>query len=246
MLTVPADGHAVHYPANPDKFEFDQEVAQVFPDMARRSIPLFYETHDLHAALCAPWMEQERVSVLDVGASRGAFISALASRYSLPRDGVYVSANDISLDMACKLVVDFPWAKIDNLDISGGSFLSKPDDSFDIINCTYVLQFVRPEKQVGVLQKLCRMLKPGGVLFLGQKFDTPGPVGRMLHDQYIQFRINNGYTAEEIAAKTLALQNSMWPMPEENLVYYLNRFGLSVVETSRWTVFNNLMCTKGL
>lgn len=39
MLTVPADGAAVHYPAKPEKFEFDQEVAQVFPDM-RRAVDL--------------------------------------------------------------------------------------------------------------------------------------------------------------------------------------------------------------
>lgn len=246
MLTVPANGETVHYPAKPEKFEFDSEVSQVFPDMARRSIPLFYETHDLHAALCAPWMEQEQVAVLDVGASRGAFLSALARQYGLPRDGVYVEANDISLDMATKLVVDFPWVKTHNLDISGDTFMSMPDGRWDIINCTYVLQFVKEQHQVAVLRKLTRLLKPGGVLFLGQKLNSPGVVGRMLHDQYIQFRIQNGYTHEEIAAKTRALQNSMWPMSEENLNYYLNLFGLSVMETSRWTVFNNYMCTKGL
>ena len=29
----------VHFPADPDKFAFDGEVSQIFPDMARRSIP---------------------------------------------------------------------------------------------------------------------------------------------------------------------------------------------------------------
>lgn len=245
MLTIPADGHAVHYPAKPDKFEFDGEVAEVFPEMARRAIPLFYETHELHAALCAPWIEQEKVDILDVGASRGAFVKALIGRYGLPREGSYVRMNDLSIDMATKLAVEFPWAKTDNMDIAGRMFMQQPEGVWDIINCTYVLQFVRKRMQVVVLGKLCRMLKPGGVLFLGQKLDIPGPVGKLLHDQYIEFRKQNGYTEEEIAAKTQALQNSMWPMSEENLRYYLEKFGVSVAETSRWTVFNNFMCVKG-
>lgn len=245
MLTIPADGRSVHYPAKPDKFEFDNEVAEVFHDMALRSIPLFYETHNMHAALCAPWMEQEKVAILDVGASRGAFLSAMAKHYGLPRDGAHVRMNDISLDMATKLLCEFPWATVDNLDIAGSTFMDMPNEQWDIINCTYVLQFIPADQQVGVLQKLVRMLKPGGVLFLGQKLDTPGPMGRLLHSQYVQFRLDNGYTAAEIDAKTAALKNSMWPMPEGTLTYYLNRFGLSVMETSRWTVFNNYMCTKG-
>ncbi len=239
-------GRAVHFPSNPEKFEFDNEVSQVFPDIARRSIPLFYETHELHAALCAPWMEQERVDVLDVGASRGAFLAALSKQYCLPRSGVRVRANDISEDMVTQLAADFQWAHVEQMDISGERFMSLPDGKWDIINCTYVLQFVAVDRQVSVLRKLARLLKPGGVLFLGQKLDSSGVVGRMLHDQYIEFRMRNGYSREEIAAKTKALQNSMWPMPEENIAHYLNLSGISLVETSRWTVFNNYMCTKGL
>lgn len=246
MLTVPADGAAVHFPAKPEKFEFDNEVAQVFPDMALRSIPLFYETHALHAALCAPWMAQENVAILDVGASRGAFLTALATRYGLPRGGAHVRANDVSVDMARQLASDFPWARVDQLDISGDEFMSLPDAQWDIINCTYVVQFVHKNRQVAVLRKLARLLKPGGVMFLGQKLDSSGVMGRMLHEQYIEFRMSNGYSREEIEAKTKALQNSMWPMPEENLTHYLNLSGLALLETSRWTVFNNYMCTKGL
>ncbi len=244
-LAQSVNGLPVHFPKDGTKFSFDHEVSEIFPDMAKLSIPLFYETHALHASLCKPWMEQESVDILDVGASRGAFLSALEKRYDMQRSGVRVLACDISLDMCLYLQQDFPWATVIQADIADQNNEVRPD-SWDIINCTYVVQFVKPEHQVTVLRRLARALKPGGVLFLGQKMSVFGPAGRMMHDQYIQFRMDNGYTREEIEAKTQALAGSMSTMPDNVLYDYLNKYGLHVMETSRWTVFNNYMCTKGL
>lgn len=246
-LAQAQDGRTVHFPKK-DKFEFDAEVSAIFPDMARRSIPLFYETHELHARLCEPWMAQEQVNILDVGASRGAFLNALHKLYDLGAPGVTVFAIDSSTDMCEYLARDFRnlGLHVQEMDIAGDLFMGFRNQSWDIINCTYVVQFVAPDKQVAVLQKLARLLKPGGVLFLGQKMQTFGPAGRMLHEQYIQFRTSQGYTREEIEAKTAALSKSMWPFPDNVLVDYLNKFGLETMETSRFTVFNNYMCTKGL
>lgn len=244
-LTIAADGRAVHFPHG-DTFVFDSEVAEIFPDMALRSIPLFYETHALHAGVCRPWMEQEEVVIFDVGASRGAFLTELHTRYDLNRPEVFVSACDLSFDMAAKLHSQYPFVAVEVMDVTGDKFAALPNEKCDIINCTYVMQFLPVDKQVAFLRKLSRMLKPGGVMFLGQKMLCEGPAGRLLQEQYIDFRLRNGYTREEIEAKTAALANSMWPMPDTVLVEYLNKFGLETVETTRWGVFNNYMCTKGL
>lgn len=244
-VTSTADGRVVHFPKDADRFSFDAEVSAIFPDMARRSIPLFYETHDLHARLCKPWMDGEGpVSVLDVGASRGAFLKALAHHNpAAASPSAQVEAWDISADMCDHLRRDFPWVTVHHLDASDPAVRL---GTYDIINCTYVLQFIRPERQVSTLMRLVKALNPGGVLFLGQKMSVFGPAGRLLHAEYIQFRIDQGYTREEIEAKTKALAGSMNTMPDDVLRSYLHKSGLVTNETSRWTVFNNYMCTKGL
>lgn len=237
-------GQEVHFPDG-DKFVFDKEVADIFPSMAKRAIPLFYETHKLHANLCRPWLDRaEGVRILDVGASRGAFLSALRELTPL-RYIDHIVAMDISEPMCQHLRAEYPGVQVIHRDITSPEFFAMDDGAWDIINCTYVVQFVKPEHQVAVLRKLTRMLAPGGVLFLGQKMDSSGPVGRLLHAEYIRFRRENGYTDEEIEAKTAALQNSMWPMPDSVLADYLLKFGVLPVLTSQWTVFNNYMCTKG-
>lgn len=244
-LTEGREGRPVHFPQDPKQFVFDQEVSRIFPDMAGRSIPLFYETHRLHAHMCARWMSQDEVDIIDVGASRGAFLSEMDKLYNLRSGNLRVSATDLSVAMVEFLQQDFPSINAYVSDLTTDAFLGSCR-KYDIINCTYVLQFVKPEMQVTVLRKLATMLKPGGVLFLGQKVDSRGPCGRLLHEQYIRFRLENGYSQDEIDAKTAALQNSMWPMTEENISYYLNKYGVHVQPTTRWTVFSNFMCTRGL
>lgn len=230
-LSANLAGQEVHFPAT-DKFVFDGEVAKIFPSMARRSIPLFYETHDLHANLCGSWFKSgNRLHILDVGASRGAFIEALATRHDISNHDVM--ACDISEAMCERLREELPMVQVRQMDISSPEFFAMRDAQWDIINCTYVVQFVRPEHQVAVLRKLSKMLAPGGVLFLGQKMASDGPVGRLLHNEYIRFRREQGYSDEEIAAKTAALQNSMWPMPEATLLHYLHAYGLLPVVTSQ-------------
>lgn len=239
------DGRLVHYPTDRTKFVFDAEVAEIFPDMARRSIPLFYETHALHAGLAMPWRYTEAaVRILDVGASRGAFLKALDNL--IPIAGDDVVAMDISKPMMDLLSQELPTVQaiVGDITLAVDNKVMEPE-SVDILNCTYVLQFIPEALQVPLLREMATWVRPGGVMFLGQKFTVSGQVGEWLHDQYIEFRVANGYSLEEIIAKTEALKNSMWPMPDGLLRHYMKSLGFEVTETSRWGVFNNYMCVKG-
>lgn len=241
-LDTTPDGRQVHMPKNKNKFEFDGEVATVFDDMARRSIPLFFETHAQHARVARPWLEKPGCTLLDIGASRGAFLRAVDREIGL--DQVRAYATDNSPAMVNFLSKDFPDVSVSQVDITASAFLRCPKQ-YDVINMTYVLQFIRPELQRTVLSKVCSMVKPGGVLFLGHKRENPGLAEDLLHHEYIKWRVDNGYTLEEIEAKTYALKSSMWPMQEDVLIGYLHQFGMGeTARTSSWTVFSNFMCIK--
>lgn len=233
------EGRVVHMPANPAKFVFDGEVANIFHDMANRSIPLFREAHALNSKLSADWVDG---SVLDIGASRGAFLQALDHDYGI--ENIQAKATDSSAAMVKFLSQDYPSVDCEQVDITQRGFMNCLH-TYDLINMTYVLQFIPKAQQRLVLAKVCNMVKKGGVLFIGQKNQDTSPAGRVLHEQYIQWRMNNGYTREEIEAKTAALANSMWPMPEDTLIQDLKSYGMTeVVRTSSWGPFSNLMCIK--
>lgn len=232
-----------HYPAKEDRFEFDEEVAEVFPDMARRSLPLFYETHDLHACLCRRSIESGRDKILDIGASRGAFLKALDNHYGI--EALDARALDYSQPMVERLIKEFPSVRVRQEDITSEEFLSSTH-TYDIVNMAYVLQFVPLVMQPRVIAKVIQMVRPGGILFFGAKLAVHGQEGQDLHDHYINWRVGNGYTREEIEAKTKALAGSMWPISEAHLRHFFTTYGIvDVIPTTRHTVFANFMCLKG-
>lgn len=243
MSVESVEGRAVHFPKDELKFEFDEEVSACFPDMSRRSIPLFKETHRLHAHLAAEWV-REGCRVLDAGASRGEFINQMADVHG--RDAFVADMCDSSLPMVRHLEEDFPWANVWLADITSEEFEERTE-KYDVINCSYVLQFIPEDEQLRALEILEGKLKPGGVLFLGQKEGKLTEAHKLydkVHDEYIRFRISYGYSAEEIAAKTMALEAVMKPMSETALLSHIASLGMVCQETSRWTVFFNLMCVK--
>jgi tRNA (cmo5U34)-methyltransferase len=231
----------IHMPNNPNKFVFDTEVAAIFDDMAERSIPMFREAHALHARYLAPWISKG-ASILDIGASRGAFLAALDLEYGI--ENLNVRATDSSPAMVGYTSKDFPSVDVEMVDITSRGFMNCLH-TYDVINMTYVLQFIPKVQQRLVLSKVCSMIKKGGALILGQKNKDDSPIGAAVHEQYIQWRMANGYTREEIEAKTAALANSMWPMTEPDLVDALKSFGMTeVARTCSWGPFSNLLCIK--
>lgn len=209
-----------HFPADPNKFQFDSEVAALFQDMARRSIPLYQEMHNLHADYVFRRLKETRpFHVLDIGASRCAFLAQVMVQCflgykELRPPGVFFSACDASESMVSATQQDEQLAKcIDYIvaDVSGPEPFYE-DQQFDCVVMHYVMQFIPVEKRVLVWSRVSRLVRSGGFLLFGEKNHIDDPViDSVMHENYIQFRRGNGYTKEEIEAKTKALKNSMWP-----------------------------------
>lgn len=242
------DGRYVHYPFNPDRFEFDEDVSRIFPDMAIRSIPMYSEVHRMHVSMLRSVFEQEQVSVLDVGASRGGFFREVCNQFQVPpktgRKGWDFIAVDSSIEMLRLLHVEMPWVATFN---SFAQSLPVLTDKADVICLFYVLQFIEhDDEKIQVLSWAAESLKPGGILLLGQKDVVAPGYEERFREEYFRFRRRNGYTQEEIDAKTAALKNAMWPSSPAWLHDMCLLAGFAdYMETSRWLQFSTSMCVKG-
>lgn len=238
-------GRPVHYPADPGKFRFDAEVSAIFPDMAQRSIPNFYEAHAAHAQMLAAWIKPG-VEILDVGASRGAFLKAIIQEHEVfwGIGDINYTALDNSPEMCAYLQTDYPRARVRCTDIASNEFLDRPQQQYDIVCAHYVLQFLPQHLQVRALRKLLQMVKPGGVFILGHKSQHEGFSGERAHDQYVKFRMSYGYTLEEIQAKTIALRGSMFPMNHYEVVDIIRSSCSEVTETFRFMMFSTIFAVK--
>ncbi len=242
-LTQAQDGRVIHMPATPDAFRFDAEVARIFPNMAERSIPMYHEAHRMHVAMLENWLTIDKpIRILDVGASRGAFYKHFTDVYG--DADIEYTAIDNSQPMLDLLKDEFPAAHTRCMEVGGLDFLAM-SQRYDVVVANYIVQFIKPRMQYDVMQKLADLVGDAGVLIFGHKASSPGMLGAIAHDEYIRFRLRNGYTEEEIAAKTKALRNSMWPQDHEDVVRFLRAESFMTTETTRWAMFATIFATRG-
>jgi len=248
MSVEMVDGRTVHYPANRSVFKFDDEVARHFPEMAMRSIPMYEEAHRLHLSMFKDRiLNQPRTVFYDVGASRGSFFKALCNQFQINlksgASGFACTAIDNSMPMLTRLKAEMPWVHTVEAD---AAYLTDFAEPADFICMFYILQFLKDDSEkLSALHWAHRNLKEGGVLFLGQKDLTTETHTELFANEYYRFRQSNGYSIEEIKAKTEALKGSMWPITPARLedLCYGARFS-DYVETTRWLTFSTCMCTK--
>lgn len=248
-ITHAKDGTPVHYPADPGHFEFDEEVSQIFPDMARRSIPNFYEAHSLHARIAVErYKESGRsdiIRVLDLGASRGAFAEAITREATKAGIATDITLLDGSKPMVSAMTRDFAGtATVMLADLRDADWGVDESPVWDVVVMNYVAQFIPPNEQTAVLRRAMGCVAPSGMFVYGGKEGIQDDGG--IHEEcYRQWRESNGYTRAEIEAKAEALRTSMWPIPRIALLNETIRAGLvNMSNTTRYLMFATYVATR--
>lgn len=243
--------NARHFPRDKNKFEFDNEVTAIFDDMAQRSIPLYETSRELvypfvDSLLGDSARKDQPLRILDVGASTGAFYRGLWKRYDVPLDEriayLHAYAMDCSEPMVEYMEKALPEVTVmhgDALDIGFG------DETFEIVVAAYLEQFIRVPDKTTLFKEAHRVLKPGGVMILSGKEFMGDQYEQDFQNTYIEFRKNNGYTDEEIKAKTKALRNSMWTSSAKKIEAMASLAGFhDIQEVCRWLQFATYILEK--
>jgi tRNA (cmo5U34)-methyltransferase len=206
-------------PEKPGPFRFNQEVAAVFPDMIKRSVPGYEFTLDQIKDV-ARLLVRENTNIYDLGCSLGAITLALKS-------GVLASGIDVASVMIH--AIDSSKAMISRAEEHIAAFhASVPITLYcsdittheylnaSLIVLAYTMQFIEPEKRLELLKKVHDGLNPGGGLILVEKIhdedDTLQAISTELHHE---FKRRNGYSELEIAQKRQALENVLRTETEE-------------------------------
>lgn len=253
-MSLDLSDRPIHFPNNPDKFEFDEEVAIIFDNMARRSIPLYEDVHKLHARLTVQEFlhhKSERgggapyFGVLDVGASTGNLFKELFNYGATDRQ---CSVSEMSLHAVdpCPFMVEeiesrYRGVKTHTLSCFD---LDQVPEMFNVVALHYVLQFIEPESKEDALRTIRSKMPPGGLLLFSQQEELACPhYQKVVNIHYDNFQVGRGYTHQEISATNHALENSMWLSTAEETHDLLIRCGFShIQETTRWGNFSSLVC----
>ena len=210
-------------------FTFDENVAEVFPDMIQRSVP-GYSNIITAIGMLAERFVTPNSNVYDLGCSRGA--ATLSARRNISATNVKTIAVDNSQPMVeraqqhinayhSSIPVEILCDDIRNIKINNASMV--------ILNFT--LQFLPPEDRVALLEKIHQGLNPNGVLVLSEKFRfEEEKINDLLIELHHQFKRANGYSELEVSQKRTALENVMRTDSIDTHKVRLKSVGFSQVE----------------
>jgi len=191
-------------------FVFDAEVAEVFPDMIRRSVPGYGELITL-LGLFAERYAQAGSRIYDLGCSLGA--ATLAMRRHIEAAGCRIIAVDNAPAMVercrahlaaerAETPVEVQCADIREMEIT--------DASLVVLNFT--LQFIPPPERTELLRRIHAGLRPGGALVLSEKVGfAEDAEQRFQESMQLAFKRANGYSDLEISQKRQALERVLLP-----------------------------------
>ena len=195
-------------------FVFNEDVAKVFPDMIKRSVP-GYPTIVENLGVLAAQFAQPHSALYDLGCSLGAVTQAL--RRHVRSDDCRVIAVDNSPAMVERCAEylhaqDAMFQELLPVEVIEADILALEFQPATLVALNFTLQFIAPEQRLELLTRIRQALLPGGALILSEKLRFADEAEHeLLGELHLAFKRANGYSELEIAQKRSALENVMKP-----------------------------------
>jgi len=217
------------YQQNTQEFQFDKNVADVFSDMIKRSVPGYENIVEMIGVLTQAHAQTDS-HCYDLGCSLGA--STLSIIHNLGNTNCRVIGIDNSPAMVEKC--------INNLNKTGTSanyqiicedVLKITFKPASVIVLNFTLQFIPLEHRNELVKKIYDALLPDGILVLSEKIQFADAYKTHLFtDIHHAFKKSQGYSDLEIAQKRNALENVLIPETKETHLARLKTAGFEHAE----------------
>ena len=196
--------------AGPGSFEFNAAVADVFPDMLRRSIPGYDASLTAITALARRHVTAGS-RCYDLGCSLGA--ATLAMRRGIVAEDCDIVAVDLAPAMVgrCREIVAADDGSTP-VEIIEGDVREVPIENASMVVMNYTLQFIDLADRSALVRRIAAGMKPGGVFVLSEKVAHEDPaIDALLVELHHDFKRANAYSELEIARKRAAIENVLVP-----------------------------------
>ena len=220
-------------------FRFDENVAQVFPDMIRRSVPGYGHVVG-SSGLIAKRYAQPNTVIYDLGCSLGATTLAIANQVTTP--GCRIVAVDNSKAMLAQAQSSLTDRLVEPLPIEWvhGDISTMVFEPCSVVAMNFTLQFIEQDKREQLLSDIHRALCPGGALILAENVVQEDIKSQdTLNALHLDFKRANGYSELEISGKRQAIENVLIPETANTHINRLTRVGFTeITEFFRCLNFN--------
>jgi tRNA (cmo5U34)-methyltransferase len=220
-------------------FEFNAQVAHVFNDMIHRSVPYYSTILSQMAQLSQEVaLANPDTTIYDLGCSLGTWVQVLKQYLEWFN---YVGM-DASVDMLEKArAYESPTIKFIQKDLNA----LPPLPNAGVIACNLVLQFLPIATRTQLIPLFYQSLQSGGRLIIVEKIQPPKELSNAYTEWYYHYKINQGYSMDEVKNKQKALQNVLVSLPLDDYIAMLKKAGFSRIDVFfKWYNFAGVVAQK--
>lgn len=221
------------------RFHFDAQVAGVFDDMIKRSVPGYEQVLQMQASLIRriyrkPW------KLYDLGCSTANLFALLGSDFAWDHC-IGVDPSGAMLDKARAR-----FAHVQGVQFVEQNAQNVNLDQAGIVVLNYVLQFLEPGEREPLLERIFEALPSGGFLLLSEKVrHTHSLLSELEIEVHHDHKRAMGYSDLEIQQKRDAIENYLRPESLDLHLARLKNIGFSGVDVVfKWMNFCSILAVK--
>lgn len=208
--------------SEPANWNFRDQVPETFVEHIRRSVPGYEEGHDLICRLSDFFCLENSVAY-EIGVSTGELIKKLAL-HNRQKPGIRWIGIDCETAMIRK--AESHCQALSNIELICEDVRLFDFEAADFIVSYYCIQFIPARYRQDLINKIYASLNWGGAFIWFEKVRAPD--ARFQDIQlalYNEFKLGNGFSAEEILNKSLSLKGKLDPFSTEGNLGLLRRAG---------------------
>ncbi len=221
---------------------FGAGTAQRFEAHVRRSVPFYDVGHDLVLKLSDFFVHADSICY-ELGSSTGALTRKLGARH--PGSVRWVGL-DVEPEMTEEARLRTAEDGQHNLVHLTDDVTAFPYEPSDFMVAYYTVQFVRPSQRQQLIDHIYRSLAWGGAFVLFEKVRSPDARFQDISNAlYADFKLEQGYTPDEIIAKTRSLKGVLEPFSTQGNLDLLRRAGfVDITSVFKYLCFEGTLCIK--
>lgn len=222
------------------KWDFGGDTAKTFNNHVQKSVPFYDIGHDLVLKYSDYFLYKGSISY-EIGCSTGVLSQKLAKYH--PESTII--GIDIEEQMIQKAKDDTANELI-NLEFLNTNVLEHDFMPSDYIISYYTLQFIHPSQRQYFINKLYESLQWGGALIIFEKVRSPDARFQdIANGLYVDYKLEQGYTAEEIIGKSKSLKCVLEPFSTQGNMDMFKRAGFKdVMSVFKYICFEGFICIK--
>lgn len=210
------------------EWTFDENVASVFDDMLKRSIPGYENMRDMTLRMVEQVIPKSG-SVLDLGCSHGEMI-ALIDKH-IHSSGVEYVGVDSSTAMVTRARTRFSGNEMVRIIHADIADVDIQRFKYDVILSILTLQFVPIEHRQAVLRRIANGISPDGCfIFVEKILGEDAYAQEQLVSTYHLYKSSMGYTEQQIEAKRKSLENVLVPLRLSENISLLKSAGFTTIQ----------------